>query len=74
MNERPWIDGSAINKHNAVIVVSDKGYFGDALSTSMMLNTIDEIKELENLYDVKTIVVENKKVVYSHQDLTINYH
>lgn len=67
------LDGSAINKHDAVIVISDKGYFGDALSTSLMLNTIEEIKEMEKVYNVKTIVVDNKKVSYCHDDIEVFY-
>ena len=67
------IDGSAINKHDAVIVISDKGYFGDALSTSLMLNTIEEIKDIETKHNVKTIVVDNGKVSYCHTDIEVLY-
>ena len=65
------ITGSAINENDAVIVVSDTGYYGDAISTSMMMNTIDEIKELEVAHNLKTIVVKNGQIVYSHQDLEV---
>lgn len=64
-------DGSAFNKHDAVIVISDKGYFGDALSTAMMLNTVDEIKELEITYNVKTIVIDQGKVTYKHESVEL---
>ena len=67
-------NGSAINLNDSVIVVSDSGYLGDALSTSMMMNTIEEIQEIENTTGVKTIVIRNGRKVYSHQDLKIYYH
>ena len=65
--------GSAINLNDAVIVVSSKGYLGDALSTSMMMNTIEEIQDIETSLGVKTIVIRNGQKVYSHPDLRI-YH
>ena len=68
------IDGSAINKYDAVIVISDKGYFGDALSTSLMLCDIDEIKAIENEHLVKTIVIDDGKIVYKHKDIEVYYH
>ena len=68
------VNGSAINLNDAVIVVSDSGYLGDALSTSMMMNTIEEIQEIEENAGVKTIVIRNGQKVYSHKDLRIYYH
>lgn len=65
------VTGSAINENDAVIVISDKGYLGDALSTSMMMNSIEEIKEIELTRNVKTIVIKDRKVTYSHKDITI---
>ena len=65
------LDGSAINRHDAVIVISDEGYIGDGLSTAMMLCTIDEIKELENKCNVKVIVFENKQIIYQNEDVEV---
>ena len=65
--------GSAINKNDAVIVINDKGYLGDALSTSMMLSTIDEIVALEESLKVKTIVIKDNKIIHKHEDIKI-YH
>lgn len=65
------LDGNAVCKHDAVIVISDNGFLGDALSTSMMLHTIDEIKELETQYNVKALVYENKKPVYINEDVEV---
>ena len=64
-------NGSVINEQEAVIVVSSKGYVGDALSTSMMMNTVEEIKEIEKAQNVKCIVFNNKKVSYIHPDLEV---
>ena len=63
--------GSAIMENDAVIVITDTrlGYLGDALSTSMMMNTVEEIKEIEKELDAKTIVVKNNQIVYSHPDI-----
>ena len=67
------ITGSALNENDAVIVITDKGYLGDALSTSMMMNTVDEIKTIEQEQNVKTIVIKNNKVIYSHKDIEVLY-
>lgn len=65
------VTGSVVNKQDAVIVVSSKGYIGDALSTSMMLNTLDEIKEIETKQNVKCIVVKDGNVSYCNKDLEV---
>ena len=63
--------GSAIMDNDAVIVITDRstGYLGDALSTSMMMNSVEEIKEIEKTVNAKTIVVKNKQIIYSHPDI-----
>lgn len=63
--------GSAIMDNDAVIVITDRstGYLGDALSTSMMMNSVEEIKEIEKAVNAKTIVVKNKQIIYSHPDI-----
>jgi thiamine biosynthesis lipoprotein len=65
------ITGSAINENDAVIVISDSGYLGDALSTSMMMNTVEEIKQIEIEQNVKTIVIKNNNVIYSNKDIEV---
>ena len=65
------VTGSALNVNDAVIVISDKGYFGDAMSTSLMMNTIDEIKELEATCNIKTIVIRNKQIVYKNEEIEV---
>lgn len=66
--------GSAINVNDGVIVISSNGAFGDAFSTSLMNNTLEEIKEIEKINDIKTIVIKNNKIVYSHKDIEVKYH
>ena len=63
--------GSAIMDNDAVIVITDRstGYLGDALSTSMMMNSVEDIKEIEKAVNAKTIVVKNKQIIYSHPDI-----
>ena len=58
-------NGSAININDAVIVVTQSGYLGDALSTSMMNNTIEEIELLESTLNIKTIVIKNKAIIHN---------
>lgn len=67
-------NGSATPLHDKVIVVSDKGYIGDAFSTSMMNNTIEEIKQIETQYNVKTIVINDGKIDYVNNGLEVKYH
>lgn len=66
--------GSAINVNDGVIVISRNGAFGDAFSTSLMNNTVEEIKEIEKISNIKTIVIKNNKIVYSHKDIEVKYH
>jgi len=68
------VTGSAINENDAVVIVTNEGYYGDALSTSLMMNTVDEIKQIEKTYNIKTIVVKNHKVTYCNEGLTVYYH
>ena len=68
------ITGSAINENDAVIVISDKGYYGDVMSTSMMMNTIDEIKEIEKEHNIRTIVIKDNKIVYKNEEIEVYYH
>lgn len=65
------VTGSVLNEQDAVIVISSKGYIGDALSTSMMMNTLEEIKEIETKQDAKCIVVKNGAVTYCNSDLEV---
>ena len=65
------VTGSAINNYDAVLVVSDSAFLGDALSTSMMMNTIEEIREIEEAQNVKTVVYKDGEKVYSHPDLKL---
>ncbi len=67
------VTGSAINKQDGVIVISNDGAFDDALSTSMMNNTIDEIKALETELNVQTIVIKDKKIAYSNPSIEVKH-
>lgn len=65
------ITGSAINENDAVIVISDKGYLGDILSTAFINESIDSIKELEKHFEVKTIVIKDKAMVYKNEGIEV---
>ena len=66
------ITGSAVNLHDAVIVLSDNGLLGDALSTAMMNNTLEEIKAIEEEYEVKCIVIKDNNVEYKHPEIVLH--
>lgn len=64
--------GKATPIYSTVLVVSDNGLIGDALSTAFMLSSLDNIKALEEKYNVKSLVLSgNDNVVYSHPDLNL---
>ena len=65
------VNGSAINENDAVIVISDKGYLGDILSTAFINESIDSIKELEKHFEVKTIVIKDKTIAYKNEGIEV---
>ena len=65
------ITGNAVNNYDSIIVVSEDGYLGDALSTSMMFNTIEEIKAVEQAQNVKVIVIKDHQLLYRNEDLQV---
>ena len=69
------LTGSAINTFDSVIVVSElkEGYglFTDALSTSFMMNTLEEVKELEKSTGVSVILIKDDNIVYKSESLAL---
>lgn len=71
------VTGSAISLYDAVIVISDfngsikTGLFGDALSTSFMMSTIEEIKEVEATNEIKVIVIKDNDVLYKSEGVEL---
>ena len=61
--------GSAVCQYDAIKVISDNGYYGDAMATSLMMNSLSEIKQIETEYNIKTIIIKDGKINYSHKDL-----
>lgn len=68
------ITGSAESQYNTVIVISNKGYYGDAMSTSLMMNTINEIKQIEQEHNIQTLVIKDNKIVYCNEGIEVLYH
>lgn len=64
-------NGSAVAQYDCVVVVSNSGTIGDALSTSFMLSSINEIKEAETSFGVKSIVIQNSNIIYQHPELEV---
>ena len=69
------LTGSAINTFDSVIVVSELkdgyGLFTDALSTSFMMNTLEEVKELEKSTGVNVILIKDDNIVYKSESLEL---
>lgn len=63
--------GGAITEYDAVIVLSESGYLGDALSTSLMNSTEEEIKVVEELCNVKVLTIKNSRIAYKSEDFEI---
>lgn len=63
--------GDARPINEAVIVLSEQGALGDALSTSMMLMSTAEVISIENEFHVKTIVIRDRKVEYINKDIEL---
>ena len=69
------LTGSALNNYDAVIVISDKGYVGDVLSTSMMMSSIDEIKDTEQKEpNIKVLVIKNSSVIYKSEGIEVLHY
>ena len=66
--------GSTVCLYDAVIVLTETGYFGDALATSMMMNTIDEIKAIEQTYGVKALVIKDEQITYQNESIEVLTH
>ena len=65
--------GLLANTYDSVIVVSEGGMLGDALSTSMMMCTVEEIQELESSNNVQAIAIKDGQIVYKNSSLKVRY-
>lgn len=65
------VNGSAISKYDTVIVISNFGYLGDALSTSLMMADIPEIKAVEEQCSVQVLAIKDKTIVYKNDALEV---
>ena len=63
--------GEATVVNDTVLVLSDDGAIGDALSTSMMLMSVPEIVSIEKEFNVKALVVRDHKIEYKNKDITL---
>lgn len=65
--------GNTVCTNDTVIVVNNNGALGDALSTSLMFYTPEEIEEFETKYSIKTIAIKGGKIVHKHSDIEVIY-
>ena len=67
--------GEATNFCDEIIVISEEGSFNgalsDVLSTSLMLSSLDEIKEVENNYPVSVIAITGGEIYYKSESITL---
>lgn len=64
-------NGSAVSKYDRIIVISNDGYLGDALSTSLMMADIAEIKEVEQKCSVQVLAIKDKNILYKNNSLEV---
>lgn len=64
-------NGSAVSNYDNVIVISDSGYLCDALSTSLMMADLNEIKEVEEQCFVQVIAIKDKQIIYKNSSLEV---
>ena len=66
--------GSTINNYDATFVVGGNGALTDALSTSFMMMSVEQIKEMETQYSVSAIVYKDNQIVYKNDNLKLENH
>ena len=69
--------GNAISNYDQVVVINGNswgnGVLGDALSTSLMMSSEEEIKEAEKDFEIKVIATKNGNIVYKSDGVTLYY-
>ncbi len=63
--------GSAEAQYDAIIVINDDASIGDALATSLMNNTIEEIQSIEASLNIKVIVAKGGEVLYKNEAIEL---
>lgn len=63
--------GSTLTQYDTVRVVTESGYLGDALSTSLMLSSLEEIKKVEQDLNIQVIVSKDNQIVYKSDSLEV---
>ena len=67
--------GSAISNYDLVSVIASNTYgngaLGDALSTSLMMSTREEIKQAEEQFGVSVIAIKDGNIFYKSDDITL---
>jgi thiamine biosynthesis lipoprotein len=67
--------GEAINFYDEIIVIMEDGFengvLGDALSTSLMLSSLEEIKKAEDKYKAGIIAINDGEIYYKSESITL---
>ena len=71
------LTGSAKPLYDAVIVINStigfmNGSLGDALSTSLMMSSLEEIKEVEEKENIEVIIIKDDDVLYKSDSVELH--
>ena len=64
-------NGSVINKNDVAIVISQSGYLGDILSTDFVNESVEDIKALEKMYNVQSLIFKDNKIIYKNKGIEV---
>ena len=68
--------GSATAQYDDVVVINDNkegnGALGDVLSTSLMMSSLEEIKETEKNMGINIIVIKDDKILYKSESIELH--
>jgi len=63
--------GSAVSKHETVVVINDNATLMDIYSTVFMMLDTEEITKIANENNFKVIVIDNKQITYKDSEIEL---
>lgn len=63
--------GSAVSKHETVVVINDNAALMDIYSTVFMMLDTEEITKIANENNFKVIVIDNKQITYKDSEIEL---
>lgn len=65
------ITGSVINNYDMAYVIANNGALADALSTTFMISTVDEVKSLVDKFGAQALLYNDGEIVYKTEGFVI---